>query len=167
MLKPSSIKNIKDETINVFFCQKNERIRLPFFLEYYRNLGVGQFFAVDNNSDDGSFEYLNSQHDVHVFWTDDSYKDSNAGRDWTDELTNLYGVGQWCLTLDVDEFFVYPFMENCTLPQYCKYLDLNSFQGVYCIFLDHYSNQVLSETTLFNLPYLILKRNYYNLISLK
>ena len=37
---------------------RNEQIRLPYFLEYYRNLGVDHFLFVDNASQDGTVEYL-------------------------------------------------------------------------------------------------------------
>ena len=33
---------------------RNEKIRLPFFLRYYRNLGVNHFLIVDNDSTDGT-----------------------------------------------------------------------------------------------------------------
>ena len=41
---------IKRDDILVFCTQRNERIRLPYFLKYYREMGVGQFFFVDNDS---------------------------------------------------------------------------------------------------------------------
>jgi len=99
--------SMSDSAILAFICLRNERARLPYFLEYYRKLGVRYFFVVDNNSDDGSTEYLKNQSDVVYFWTDGSYKASAAGRYWTHELASHYGLGHWCLTLDVDELLVY------------------------------------------------------------
>ena len=40
--------------ILAFVTLRNERVRLPYFLEYYRRIGVGHFLIVDNGSDDGS-----------------------------------------------------------------------------------------------------------------
>ncbi|MEM9776934.1 MAG: glycosyltransferase family 2 protein, partial [Chloroflexota bacterium] len=37
---------------------RNEGLRIPYFLTYYRQLGIKHFFVVDNGSDDGSVEYL-------------------------------------------------------------------------------------------------------------
>ena len=40
---------------------RNEVVRLPFFLDHYRKLGVGHFLFVDNGSDDGTRAYLEGQ----------------------------------------------------------------------------------------------------------
>ena len=45
---------------------RNEIVRLPYFLDYYRRLGAGHFLVVDNGSDDGTHEYLADQPDVSV-----------------------------------------------------------------------------------------------------
>ena len=132
--------------VTVVFCVRNEKFRLPFFLKYYRDLGVSEFYAVDNGSDDGTREYLLDQADVNLFVTQDSYKSSNAGRDWTSEICRTLLDNRWCLTLDVDEFFVYPYMEVLTLSGLIDYLEANSFDGVTSLFLDFYSNKPLSET---------------------
>ena len=55
---------IAPDHILLFSTLRNERIRLPYFLRYYRNLGVNHFLIVDNDSDDGSREYLQAQPDV-------------------------------------------------------------------------------------------------------
>ena len=49
---------LSSDAILVFSTLRNERVRLPFFLRYYRSLGISHFLIVDNNSDDGSREYL-------------------------------------------------------------------------------------------------------------
>ena len=80
--------SIKKSDILVFSTLRNERVRLPFFLRYYRDLGVAHFLMVDNGSDDGSREYLEEQRDVSLWSTTASYKrarfgadDSNSGED--------------------------------------------------------------------------------------
>lgn len=131
--------------VKVVFCVRNEKFRLPFFLDYYRQLGVSEFFAIDNNSDDETGDYLLQQEDVNLFYTEASYKESNAGRDWTTELARKYCIGNWCLTLDVDEFFVYPFSEFVGLPALCEYLDRWGYQGLFSVFLDFYAKGPLSS----------------------
>lgn len=71
---------------------------------------------------------------------------SNAGRDWTYEIAHKYCKGSWCLTLDVDEFLVYPNIETLTLKGLTAYLDARNYEGVFSIFLDFYSNSPLSAT---------------------
>jgi len=136
----------KSSPVNIIFCIRNEMFRLQFFLDYYRRLGVTSFYAVDNGSTDGGKEYLLEQDDVALFYTDKSYKSCNAGRDWTSYLASEYCDGQWCLTLDVDEFFVMPFIEYTDLKTTVSYLDANNYEGVAALFLDFYSEKNLSET---------------------
>ena len=38
-------------------CLRNERPRLPAFVDYYRRLGVGHFLVVDNGSSDGLMDW--------------------------------------------------------------------------------------------------------------
>ena len=137
---------IRVNEVLAFACLRNEVERLPYFLEYYRNLGVNKFFIVDNNSDDGSSEFLKQQKDVQYFFTDSSYRDSAAGRHWTYELAHHYGVGNWCLTLDVDELLVYPGVEDINLIELTSYLDNMGATCLYGVFLDMYSAKPLSDT---------------------
>ncbi len=58
----------RDERLCVL-CIRNERLRLPYFLTYYRNLGITRFLVVDNDSDDGSTDLLLAEPDVYVFLT--------------------------------------------------------------------------------------------------
>ena len=55
----------RDE-IRLFAVIRDETLRLPYFLEYYRQLGVARFFFIDNLSKDGSGEYLLQQPGCHV-----------------------------------------------------------------------------------------------------
>ena len=115
--------DIRPEDILVFVTARNERIRLPYFLRYYREMGVGHFLFVDNGSDDGSAEYLAQQEDCSVWHTDASYKASNFGIDWMNWLLRKYGTGHWTLTLDPDEFFVYPFCDTRPIQALTDWLD--------------------------------------------
>ena len=45
---------IRSDSILLLCTLRNERIRLPYFLRYYRDLGINHFLFVDNGSDDGS-----------------------------------------------------------------------------------------------------------------
>ncbi|XDA96884.1 glycosyltransferase family 2 protein [Sulfitobacter sp. LCG007] len=137
---------IADGEILVFCCLRNEAVRLPFFLKYYRDMGVSRFFVIDNGSDDGSAELLKSQPDVEYFHTLASYTGSSAGRLWMQELCDRYGVGHWCLTVDVDELFTFPGAEAIKLGDLVTWLDFEGSEGVFCPFLDLYSDLPLSKT---------------------
>lgn len=129
------------------FCVRNEKFRLEYFLNYYRQMGVTEFFAIDNGSDDGTKEYLLSQADTFVFFTQQSYKESNAGRDWTSSIAYEYCSQNWCLTLDVDEFLVFPHYEYASVDVLVSYFDRWGYQAAYGVFLDFYSDVPLSKTT--------------------
>lgn len=143
--KGSELRSIKDRTgairpgdILLFSTLRNEKVRLAWFLEYYRGLGVKHFLMIDNNSDDGSADYLASQPDVSLWWTDRSYKRSRYGVDWMNRLQRRYGVGHWCLVVDVDEFLVYPFCDTRPLQALTDWLDASAIRSFGAMLLDMY-----------------------------
>ena len=109
--------------IRLFGKIRNERTRLPFFLSYYRSLGVGRFFIVDNGSSDGSAEFLCGEPDCHVFRTEESMAVSRAGMSWLEPLLATHGIGRWCIVVDADELLVHPQAETVPLPQFCADLE--------------------------------------------
>ena len=86
---------IKPGDLLLFSTQRNEKIRLPYFLDYYRDMGVTHFLIVDNDSTDGTADYLADQPDVSVWLTKTSYKKSRYGVDWLNYLQSRYGHGHW------------------------------------------------------------------------
>ena len=112
---------------------------MPFFLHYYRELGITHFLFVDNDSDDGSREYLAEQADASIWTAKGSYKKSHFGVDWLSHLQRRFCDGHWCLTVDVDEFFVYPFCEtqtgSCALTDW---LDASAVRSFSAMMLDMY-----------------------------
>ncbi|WP_171132744.1 MULTISPECIES: glycosyltransferase family 2 protein [unclassified Ruegeria] len=113
-LKPlrNATKSIRPDDILLVCVVRNEKIRLPYFLDYYRRLGVDHFLFVDNDSTDGTAEFLTSQSDVSTWSTTASYRKSTYGIDWSNYLLRKYAHGHWVLTVDPDEFFVYPFCDS-------------------------------------------------------
>src|SRR5579875_3868884 len=124
---------IGENEIVVVACLRNELLRLPYFLEYYRRLGVDRFLLVDNNSDDGTREYLADQPDVEYFHTDAGFLGSANGRMWLQELAETYATGRWVLVADVDELFVYPGVELFGIRDFCRYLDEHGYESVFAV----------------------------------
>ena len=74
MLKKSSADApIQTDDLLAVGCLRNERLRLPGFLEHHRRMGVNRFLLIDNNSDDGSTEFLSLQKDVCLFHTSERF----------------------------------------------------------------------------------------------
>lgn len=116
----------------------NERVRLPFFLRYYRGLGINHFFFIDNGSDDGSIEYLSRQNDVTVWRTEGEYKRSRWGVDWINWILRRHAHGHWVLTVDADEFFVYPFSDSRPIRALTDWLDEGGVRAFSAMLLDLY-----------------------------
>ena len=121
-----------------FVTLRNERIRLSYFLDYYRRLGVAHFLVVDNASDDGSRDYLAGQPDVSLWTTTESYKRARFGMDWINHLLRRYGHGHWCLTVDPDEFLVYPHLATRPLAALTGWLESSGQRSFSAMLLDMY-----------------------------
>lgn len=117
---------------------RNEIVRLPYFLDYYRRLGAGHFLVVDNGSDDGTRAYLADQPDVSVWTTGASYKAAHFGMDWINWLLRRHAHGHWVLTVDPDEFFVYPFCDTRPLPALTHWLDASQIRSFPAMLVDMY-----------------------------
>ena len=139
-LRPVRLRldRIGADDILVFSTLRNERVRLPFFLDYYRRMGVAHFLIVDNDSDDGSGDWLAGQPDVSLWHAGGSYKAARFGMDWLGWLLMRYGRGHWCLTVDPDEFLVYPHCDNRPLPALTGWLDRAGQRSFPAMLLDMY-----------------------------
>jgi hypothetical protein len=137
--------DIKPSDLLLFSTQRNEGVRLPWFLKYYRDMGVNHFFFVDNGSDDGSLEYLAQQPDVSVWTTEAGYKRARFGMDWMNWLLMRYGHNHWCLTVDPDELFLFPFCDTRPLRALTDWLDASSIKSFGAMLLDMYPKGRLDQ----------------------
>ncbi len=140
-------KNIRKNDILLFVTLRNECVRLPYFLKYYRELGVNHFFMIDNGSDDGSREYLEQQNDVSLFHTTASYKTARFGTDWLNWLQRQYAHGHWSLVVDVDEFFIYPFCDSRPLRALTDWLDGSGVKAFSAMLVDMYPKGAIQDQT--------------------
>jgi hypothetical protein len=131
-------KQIRPGDILLFSTFRNEHVRLPYFLDYYRKLGVSHFLVVDNDSTDGGGAYLAEQEDVSLWYTQASYKRSRFGVDWLNWLQRSYGHGHWCLVVDPDELFVYPFCDTRPIRALTDWLDSSGVRSFGAMLLDMY-----------------------------
>ncbi len=130
--------SIEPGDILLFCTFRNEDIRLPYFFEYYRNLGVDHFLMVDNGSSDGGSAFAAEQPDVSLWSTQAGYGNSRFGIDWLTYLQWRYAHGHWALTVDVDEFFVYPFCDTRPLAALGDWLDASDVRSFGTMMLDMY-----------------------------
>lgn len=137
------------DAVLVFCTVHNERIRLPYFLDYYRRMGIGHFFFVDNASTDGTGEYLSGQPDVSLWTTSASYKRSRFGMDWQNALLARHAHGRWALVVDADEFLVYPYCDTRPINALTDWLDASGIKSFGAMLLDMYPRGPI-DTALYN-----------------
>lgn len=137
---------IRSSDVLLVCCLRNERVRMPVFLDYYRKMGVDHFLIVDNDSDDGFVDWVCQFEDVSVWTTTASYKAANFGMHWCNYLLGRYGSGHLCVTVDPDEFLVYPFMETRSLRALGQFLRDEGRASLAVVMLDAYSDKPIAET---------------------
>ena len=150
--KSRELRSVQDNTsrirpgdILLFSTFRNETIRLPYFLQYYRSLGVNHFFFVDNDSDDACLSYLKGMPDVSVWHSKCSYKRATFGVDWMNYLLRKYAHGHWSLIVDPDEFFVYPFCDTRPVRALTDWLDEARIRSFSAMLLDLYPKGRIDE----------------------
>ncbi|MDP3642556.1 MAG: glycosyltransferase family 2 protein [Bacteroidota bacterium] len=129
--------------IRLFVIARNESLRLAFFLKYYFDIGVNRIFLIDNNSTDNTREIALLYPNVHVFKIDESFKRFWY---WIEFFLNKYGKNRWCLVVDVDELFSYPYAEIASLKILINYLEFKKYDAIRSFLLDIYSNKPIIET---------------------
>ena len=150
--KRRQITPLRDRTAEIgpdkvlcFATVRNEMARLPFFLDYYRRLGVGHFLIVDNGSDDGTAEFMASQPDVSIWSTAHSYRLARFGMDWLGWLHARYGHGHWCLTVDADELLTFPYADTRNLTDLTTHLDQQGASSFGAIMLEMYPKGPIAQ----------------------
>lgn len=150
--KSGELQSVQDNTrairpgdILLVCTMRNEQIRLPYFLQYYRGLGVNHFLFVDNGSTDGSADYLRGMEDVSLWHTTASYKRAGFGIDWMNYLKRKYAHGHWVLVVDPDEFFIYPFCDTRPIRALTDWLDNSAIRSFSAMLLDVYPKGRIDE----------------------
>jgi tetratricopeptide (TPR) repeat protein len=147
-LERKDTKQIEIDLDELLCCTvvRNELIRLPYFLSYYREKGVSKFLVVDNGSNDGTLTYLLQQPDVYTWQSNRSFKQSNYGAGWFEPILRRYGIDHWCLIVDADEILYYAHCEKRTIIQLCRELDEKRKRAFTAVLLDMYSDKAIQST---------------------
>ncbi len=132
---------------------RNEMYFLPAFLDHYRALGIGRFVILDDQSDDGTREFLAAQADVLLLASDRRYGDTFtastgplAGRArrmvhvWKTLMMQKFCLGHWALCVDADEFILLP--PGWRFPDLVAKLPTGAAPAITGVMLDAYPAQV-------------------------
>ncbi|TPP12146.1 glycosyltransferase family 2 protein [Rhizobium glycinendophyticum] len=107
LLTPHAFRPLSTADLPLIFLCHNDLALLPAFFRHYRSLGVTRFIVVDDQSSDGSREWLAAQVDTDLWTSTVRYKEAKRGRIWREMLLHLYGHDRWYLNVDADEFLVF------------------------------------------------------------
>jgi len=121
----------------------NEAMRLPFFLQHYRKLGISKFIIVDNNSDDGTEEIISHCEDVLWLRTGQPYKEFKSK--WRHLICDRYLDGRWVVFPDVDELLVFPGWPQIGVGALAKYLDQEGYDCLFSTMVDMYPKGPLKD----------------------
>ncbi len=131
---------------------RNAMHDLPQFLNYYRGLGVERFAIVDDASTDGSREFLQQQADVDLYRSNRNYQEAVRGRVWRDLLIARYGVNRWYVSVDSDEYLVFPDCETLAIPDFARRMFRGGIRHVHAPMIDIYPEKEISSEPLLSDP---------------
>ncbi len=124
---------------------RNANACIRSFVRYYRLIGVTRFIFLDDNSNDGTRQFLEAQADVDLFTSSLSFNEAESGKLWRDALIELYGRDRWYLSVDADEFLVFPGFEDRPIAAFIADLEKHGFDRSLAPMLDLYPRGPLSK----------------------
>lgn len=117
---------------------RNANNYIRAFLTHYRKLGVTRFIIVDDRSDDGTLEALTGAEDVDLYVSDKTYLTTALGAHWRDALLTMYGRDHWYVSVDADEFLVFPGSETRGIKAFIGDLESKGYNRCLAMMLDMY-----------------------------
>ena len=135
--------------ITLFSRVRNELYFLRSFLPHYRKLGVDRFIIIDDDSTDGTKDFLFKQADCMVLGSKYSHRKdypiahtpcgheiSGVNSIWLCLLLRKYSIDQWAVYADADEFLRLP--ENIKIQDIVSALDCSKSNAAYTVMYDVY-----------------------------
>lgn len=102
-----AVRPLSGSDLPLVFVVKDNKRFMRSFVRHYRKLGVTRFLCVDDNSSDGTREFLLEQADVDVFASNVDYKGAARSKRWRELLFDAHGHDRWYLNVDADEFLIF------------------------------------------------------------
>ncbi len=134
-------KKIKVSAPTVICVVRNEVERLGVFLDHYRNMGIRNFAIIDNNSKDGTLEFLKKQNDVDIFLIKDRFE-TRIKMGWINRVISYYGLNNWYIIADADELLVWQGMEKYNIQKILKFFDSKNITRLRALMIDMYPKEI-------------------------
>ena len=141
----AKIKILKEIELNdsdlVLICvEKNDIVKIKEFIKHYRSIGVNKFIFLDNNSNDGTKEYLLNQDDVILLETKEKYSSPRRVA-WINRIIAHYGDNRWYIVVDSDELLVYSDYENKSINEVIDYCINKKYVRARALLVDMYAKK--------------------------
>ena len=129
-----------DEVILVCVMKNGEEY-IKTFIEHHLSLGVKHIVFLDNDSNDNSIKIACSYKEVTVLHTKLPFRTYNKYLKFY--LYKRFSNNCWCLRMDIDELFDYPFSDRINLKLLVTYMNRNSYNCLLAHMLDMFSDKSL------------------------
>jgi len=166
---PKEIKYAKSEVV-VICLVRNGSAYIQSFIEHYFSLGAQHIVFLDNDSEDDTISLARKYQNVTVLSSNISF---NRTMHWMHRdiflkqyLINRFGKNRWCLNVDIDEFFDYPFSNIMSLGTLLDYLNAHSYTAVVSQLLDMFSDRPLNESGKKENAFIRSDYRYYDISSI-
>lgn len=98
------------------------------FIEHYLGVGVKHIVLMDNGSTDRTIEIASEYDQVTIVECHLPFREYKLAMRIF--LVEAYGRGSWCLVVDIDELWEYPFLGELPLTTFVRYLEESGFTSV-------------------------------------
>ncbi len=139
---PKKVAYAPDELVVVCLV-RDGRPYMKSFIDHYLSLGVEHIVFLDNGSDDGTVAVARDHERVTVIQTKLPFKKYEFAM--KQYLISRFGKGRWCLYVDVDELFDYPYSDVVGLSSLLRYVNEKSYTAVVTQMLDMFPDRALSS----------------------
>lgn len=129
-------------------CIGHRTNELQIFIRHYRGMGVEHMLFIDSSGCAKVSEFLREQEDC-SFWTPSlGFKESGYGRRFYNTLLQHFCIGKWTFCVDIDELFVFPYMETRSIQDLTGQLDDCERNTLWALGIEVYGSGPLLKTEL-------------------
>jgi len=122
---------------------RNGEFYLRSFIEHYTEMGFRHLFLLDNGSDDKTVEIAAAFENVTIYRCTLPVETYQAS--FKRHLAERTVRGGWCLDVDIDEFFDYPYSECFKVQRILEYLNSKGYTAVVTQMLDLFAEKPWSQ----------------------
>jgi hypothetical protein len=109
----------------------------PYFLRYYRKLGVQHFLFVDATKASGA-EVALGEPDCSVWTTSADVGSNGEGAFWINALLNRYAIGRLAVFVGCRDFLIYPWQGTRNLSDLRQFLNDDRKETVHALIVEGY-----------------------------